>query len=111
MNPRITHRVRRTSGDDWQFAFAASGSSGGAFDLTGYTPGGVLYTTGTPLEVSGAMVDMSTLSLGKFTLTIPRDVTANLPPDETTYRLQVYLIDSNGLQRTYCVVPVTVEAA
>lgn len=102
--------VCRVVGDDWQFTFNATDPTTSlAVNLTGYTPGGILYQSTTSLlTISGGMVDTSQLSTGVFKLTIPRATTVNYTPDETAYRLRVTLVDTNSLQTTYAVIPLKV---
>src|SRR5271156_6312643 len=105
---------RRFIGDDWIFFFSAYDSQAvppGPANLAGWTPGGILNILGgTTLAVTGSMVDTSTLAVGTFSLTIPRATTASYLPDETAYRLQVFLIDPANNQHTYLVIPLIVLA-
>ena len=113
MNPTVASCVDRVIDDDWRFTFSCSDPNTGlAFNLIGYTPGGVLSSPlGMTLDIVGGLVDYSQLSLGIFTFNIPRATTATFVPDETSYRLQVYLIDPTNIKRTYGVVPIRVFAA
>ena len=107
MTPAVTQVVTRVIGDDWTFFFSCAAADGTPYDLSGYTPGGVLSTPSGSISVYGSMVDTTTLTLGTFALTVPRATTSAFSVDKS-YSLRVYLIDAAGLQRTYVVVPISV---
>ena len=81
------------------------------FDLTGWVPGGnlILPQCVPPLSLN-IYFDDSQLALGVFVLTVPRDVTATLVPDETAYRIQVTLTDPYDTLKTCLIIPLRVSA-
>lgn len=107
-----TERIEKIVGDDWIFTFTVTDNSSippGPANLSGYTPGGTLVIPrDCPRQINGEYVDISRLSSGMFSLSIPASITDNYCPNNVGYSLQVYLIDPLNRKQTYLVVPLQI---
>lgn len=111
--------VQRWLGDDWQFEVAYQNPDGSAFDMTGYECGAEFYPDASSegIDLESGLGETSILSPptdGLCYAVVYRAITLNIVPDASAKlagktRIQVYLIDPNGLKGTILVQPIWVR--
>jgi hypothetical protein len=109
----------RYQGDDWQFPINYLQPNGQPFDLTGYTVGAQLFVRGSidpPIVLEGAAGSATIVSTtgGAILVVVAASLTETVPldpgfNDAGATRVQIWLIDSDGLRSTLVVYPIFVR--
>lgn len=109
----------RYQGDDWQFPISYLQTNGRPFDLTSYAVGAQLYVRGSmdpPVILEGATGSATIVSAAAGTLlvVVSSDLTETVPldpgfNDAGPTRVQIWLVDPEGLRSTLVVYPIWVR--